>query len=79
MPDSCEIFLGLQNLTGIDQFALRQEHQLVKHGYNITTRLVNCKYDSAIVVSCQRHETFHDVVRVERIQTLKETYEVIGI
>jgi hypothetical protein len=51
---------------------------MIKHGYDITPRLMNSEYNSAIVVPRQRHETFHNVVRIKRIQPLKENNGLIS-
>lgn len=69
VPDLREIVLAFCELARVDDAALAKDEELVEERNNVAPRLVNRKYDGAIVIPCEGDKGLHDVVRVVRIKT----------
>ena len=69
VPDLRQVLMTTSSFTGIDEFALSEEKDLVEQGYNVAARLMNCEDHRSIVIPGKGYQTLNDTESVESVQT----------
>ena len=69
MADLVKVFLTLGEGTGVDHFAFCEEDELVEESCDVGSRLMDCKDDGAVEVSCQGDKTFNHIIRIIGVQS----------
>ena len=69
MVDPLKVVVALREFTRVDDLSVCEQHEMIEHRDDIAPRLVNSEHNSAVVITGERREGFHNVVRIIRVQT----------